>query len=304
MSHQTGFEDLDTYLDYLELRGRRPTTLKNYEISMKMLLRTLRDGGRNHTAGTIDEEDLLWLNIELGYLSEQTRKAYVRLIAQMVQHFTGVDPGKKLGILFNDDSGRKVHFITIDDFARLYHEGAPVDRIILILGAFMGLRRGEIAAVKESDIIDGRTMRIHGKGHGPQGKVAYMDIPPRVQEEIEAFREWKRSYPYGMEGVYLVESGKRHGTLTGMTSDSIGRRMWALRDRTGIEFSPHSLRRLFATTLYYDAEVDLVTIKNLMRHSKSETTVSRYIAPMKKRENEAAIKLQNVYERAIGQLYI
>lgn len=302
MSHQTGFEDLDDYLDYLELRGRRPVTLKNYEITIRSLLRRLEEGGRHHTAETIDEEDLLWLNIELGHLSEQTRKSYIRLIAMMAQHFTGIDPGKKLGLLFNDDTGRKVHFMTLDDFVTLYREGAPVDRIILVLGAFMGLRRGEIAAIRESDIIDGRTMRIHGKGHGPQGKIAYMDIPPRVQEEIEGFMKWKRACPFGREGIYLVESGKRHQMLTGMDSDSIGRRMWALRDRTGIEFSPHSLRRLYATTLYYDAEVDLVTIKNLMRHSKSETTVARYIAPMKKRENEAAIKLQGVFEKALGQL--
>lgn len=302
MSHQTGFEDLDNYLDYLELRGRRPITLKNYEIALRSLLCRLEEGGRHHTAETIDEEDLLWLNIELGYLSEQTRKSYIRLIAMMVQHFTGIDPGKKLGLLFNDDSGRKVHFMTLDDFVTLYREGAPVDRIILVLGAFMGLRRGEIAAIKESDIIDGRTMRIHGKGHGPQGKIAYMEIPPRVQEEIGRFMEWKKACPFGREGIYLVESGKRNHALTGMNSDSIGRRMWALRDRTGIEFSPHSLRRLYATTLYYDAEVDLVTIKNLMRHSKSETTVARYIAPMKKRENEAAIKLQGVFEKALGQL--
>lgn len=73
-----------------------------------------------------------------------------------------------------------------------------------------------------------------------------------------------------------------------------------LKRATGIEFTAHSLRRLYATTLYYDVGADLITIKGLMRHSKAETTITRYIAPMKKLENEAAKTLENVLVEALG----
>ena len=297
----TGFKDLDDYLEWMLLRGRKPTSVKNYSIQCRALLRILKEGGRHYTADTIDDEDLLWLNGQLGHLSEQTRKSYIRLVAQLVLHFTGIDQGKRMGVLFNDDTGRCVHFITMEDFVTLYRAGEPVDRIVLILGAFMGLRRAEIAAIREDD-INGSVMTVRGKGHGPQGKVAYVDIPDRVMTEIESFRKWKQEYRFGCEGEYLVESGKRHRRLSRMDPNSIGRRMCRLKEITGIEFSSHSLRRLYATTLYYDSQVDLITIKNLMRHAKYETTVSRYIAPMKKKEKEAIVKVSAVFEKALGEL--
>ena len=300
-SFNTGFDDLNEYLEFLKIRGRRESTLHNYEVNLSMLLRTLKEGGRNHTAETIDDEDLLWLNNELGDVSERSRKSYIRLVSLFVMHFTGIDQGKKMGVLYNDDGGTHVYFITIEDFAELYKAGDEVDRLILVLGAFMGLRRMEIAGIREKD-IEGNTMIIHGKGHGPQGKVSRVDIPPRVMQEIESFREWKREYRFGFEGEFLLESGQRHRRLSRMTPATIGRRMSKLKGITGIEFSPHSLRRLFATTMYYETGADIMTIKNLLRHSKYETTVARYIAPMRRLEKEAAVKVSAVYERALGEL--
>ena len=78
--------------------------------------------------------------------------------------------------------------------------------------------------------------------------------------------------------------------------------MARLADMLGIPFAPHSLRRLYATTLYYDAGCDLITVKNLMRHSKSSSTVERYIAPFKKSEREACEGLSRVLGEALGEL--
>ncbi len=76
-------------------------------------------------------------------------------------------------------------------------------------------------------------------------------------------------------GHLLISTGKR----------SIGRPMSAralqtvlerLAERSGVPFSPHCLRRLFATTMS-DAGVDLDTIRRMMRHSSIDTTLRCYL---------------------------
>ena len=299
----TDFEQLDEFIAYMREHGRRETTLDGYTINLNMLLRTLREGGHHWKAEEIDVDDIAWLNAILGErVTEGTRSQYLSMVSRFVIHFTGRDVKKQADILFNDDTrAENTPFITKEQFALLYKAGDPVDRIILVLGAYMGLRRMEMAGLREDD-IRGEIMTVRGKGHGPNGKVVNMVIPQRVRLEIETFRRFKASYRFGCDGVHLIESGKRHRKLTGISPDAIDRRMNRLANRLGIDFAPHSLRRLYATTLYYDAGVDLITVKNLMRHSKSSSTVERYIAPFKQRERDAVSDLQEILGQALGEI--
>lgn len=300
----TDFEQLDEYIEYMRKHGRRETTLYGYKTNMNMVLRTLRDGGRHWRAEEIDKEDVVWLNAVLGErVTENTRNQYLSMLTRFVIHYTGRDVKKQADILFNDDSQTEnTPFITKEDFARLYVHADEADRLILVLGAYMGLRRMEIARLKESD-ISGNTMTIHGKGHGPNGKVATMTIPKRVMEEIEAYRRFKRSYPFGAEFVHLLETAGCHQRLKGVTPGAISKRMQRLAERAGdMSFETHSLRRLYATTLYYDTHADLITVRNLMRHSKSSSTVERYIAPFRQRERDASASLEDVLCKALGEI--
>ncbi|QHK17556.1 tyrosine-type recombinase/integrase [Methanomassiliicoccaceae archaeon DOK] len=299
----TDFKQLDDYLNYLRAHGRRESTLRNYSINLNMILRTLKEGGHPHTAEEITADDVTWLNLVLSErVTENTRSQYLSMLTVFVIHYTGRDVKKQADILFNDERvPSKTPFITPEQFAQLYAKGSETDRMILVLGAYMGLRRMEIARLKEED-IHGEMMTIYGKGHGPNGKVVTMVIPQRVRKEIETYRRWKEAHPFGHEGEYLIESGRRHQMLRGISPDAVDRRMYRLAEDLGIEFAPHSLRRLFATTLYYEAGVDLITLKNLMRHSKSSSTVERYIAPYKKFEREASEELSRILGGALGEL--
>lgn len=296
----TQFAELDQYIEYLRAHGRRPMTLHNYSINLNRILRTLKGGGRHYLVNEIDVDDVAWLYMNLDDVGETCRHVYIRLLSNFVLHFTGRDVGKQADILFNDPEVEEVVYISKEEFACLYHRADEVDRLILILGAYMGLRRSEMSRIREEDIVDGRLM-VRGKGHGPNGKVSWMNIPTRVMEEVESFRTFKAMWPYGHTGEFLLESGQRHHPMVHLTPNNISRRLNRLSERTGVKVTPHALRRLYATTLYYDVGADIVTIKNLMRHAKAETTIIRYIAPMKRRENEAAGQVQDVLCAALGE---
>lgn len=299
----TGFDELDEYIRFLRSRGRKETTLYNIRANLRRILSDLRDNGMGWRTEDIGEEEIFWMeDFYSDTHSEVTRCVYERTISRFVYHFTGRDPAKMADILHNDDTGSgNIYYINMDQFVTLYRTGDRTDKLILILGAFMGLRRAEMANIREEDIID-RKMIIRGKGHGKNGKISKLDIPDRVMEEIIEYRTYKAQYPKGFTGTHLIEAPKMNSTMAPLSVAAIGRRMNNLKCKTGIEFSTHSLRRLYATTLYYDAKADLVTIKNLMRHCKAETTVARYIAPMKKKEREATDGLTSVFNQALGEI--
>ena len=61
-----------------------------------------------------------------------------------------------------------------------------------------------------------------------------------------------------------------------MTPDGIYKHVHRLGEKIGINVSPHTLRRLYATSLR-DADVDLDTIRRMMRHSNLNTTLTHYL---------------------------
>lgn len=297
----TEFEEMETYLHWMETHGRKDLTVKDYRLQLTKVLRLLKNDGRPYLVREIRDEDIFWLDSMLSETaSEPVRHQYLRRLGNMSLLLSDVDIVKKAGIMHNGvATGCKTYFITKDQFATLYRSADETMKIILILGAYLGLRRAEIASIKESD-IHGNTVVIHGKGHGPQGKVRTMTMPPSVLEEIDRYRAYKEKDPWGHEGIYLVEGGRGRKARHGITPSTIGRKMNDLKRETGIEFSTHSLRRLFATTAYYESDAKLVTIKNMLGHSKAETTYNRYIAPSKILENEAQNQIAGVLDSALG----
>lgn len=135
----------------------------------------------------------------------------------------------------------------------------PRVRLMLRLGAELGLRRGEIARLHAEDIgsdLIGRSLMIHGKG----GKIRYMPIT----DEFEAALRRQA----GANG-YVFE-GNDNGHLS---PNWIGKLMArALPGR----WSAHTLRHRFATRAY-NASEDLISVSRLLGHASVATT-QRYIA--------------------------
>lgn len=124
--------------------------------------------------------------------------------------------------------------------------------LMLLLGAYAGLRRSEIAAVNSAD-LDGLTLTVRGKG----GRERRVPIHPMLAGRLARINGWAFPSP--------VRPG-RH-----VHPDYVANRLEQVLPEP---YTCHSLRHRFATSVY-DATRDLRAVQELLGHSRPETT-ARY----------------------------
>lgn len=263
-----GMEKAEEWLSYLSDRGRSDKTIQVYRSAMRHNLNVLHDAGFDTNAECMGEREVYYLFDDEG--KESSRRLRIHVFCSFVEWATGRDPAEDSALLWNGEEKDRC-FITSEQFAKLWQMADPRERVILALGACMGLRRSEITGLRLGD-IDGDRMTIYGKGHG-RGKRAVLRVPDVVRDTI---REYMAVRPQTSTDYLIVDTV--YGRIKGMEDHKLYDIVKALGDCTGIEVTPHALRRLFATTLR-DREVALDDIKTLMRHSKIETTLDCYIRP-------------------------
>lgn len=128
--------------------------------------------------------------------------------------------------------------------------GADREReLMLLLGAYAGLRRSEIARV-HSDDIDTDTLIVLGKG----AKHRRIPIHPRLAPHLRFLRGWAFESPR-RPGEHVVETYIRD-RLASVLPDP---------------WTPHTLRHRFATQTYR-VKRDLVVVQQLLGHARIETT--------------------------------
>ncbi len=124
-------------------------------------------------------------------------------------------------------------------------------RLMIDLGARQGLRRCEIAAVHTRDLrsdVDGWLLVVHGKGSRERTIPLHPDVAARI---AAAPRGW----------LFPGRNGHLSASRVGVLISA------ALPDG----WSPHSLRRRFATRAY-EGEHDLRAVQLLLGHSSLMTT--------------------------------
>lgn len=286
--------DMADYLTYLEIRGRKETTLETYRHGINACERCLREHGISTDPQTITEDTFYFLQTALK-MRESSKVVRLRSYAAYIEWATGFNPLKKARLLWNEITYNPC-FISVDEYGELLQaaEANPPLYMCLLLGGMMGLRRGEIAAIRLED-LQGERILIHGKGHGPEGKVAYQYIPQDLQREIRFYLAWRKqrlaadheTNPYFI--IFLEKYG--HAKNPKNRTQSISRLFELLAERTGVNVAPHALRRLYATQLYNDGHgADIETIARLMRHSNPAVTW-RYIRQNDRRHEQAADSL-------------
>lgn len=127
-------------------------------------------------------------------------------------------------------------------------------RLMILLGAYQGLRVSEIAKIhsRDVDLISG-TLHVIGKGDVS----ATLPLHPLVA-----------SHAAGRAGWWFPSSQNASGHVLGASvGDTIGDAM----RRASIPGTAHSLRHWYATELL-SCGVDLRTIQQLMRHASLATT--------------------------------
>jgi integrase len=135
-----------------------------------------------------------------------------------------------------------------------YLSGAPRELAWVTLGAFAGLRAGEVARLRRSQLGPDGTLRVLGKG----GRTDVLPVSPVL---ARALNPWS-----GADGP--LWPGVRSGTV----SHTIHLRAAAI----GLPLRFHQLRHRFGTAVYRSTR-DLLLTQRLMRHV-SPTTTAGYAA--------------------------
>ncbi len=125
----------------------------------------------------------------------------------------------------------------------------PREHLMVILAAYAGLRRAEIAQVHTRDVL-GDCLRVKGKG----GNVRMVPLHPALLATLTAI-------PVG-----FVFPGRIDGHLS---PGYVGARLGTL---LGPGWSGHTLRHRFASRAYL-VDRDLRAVQTLLGHSKPETTM-------------------------------
>ena len=139
------------------------------------------------------------------------------------------------------------------------------DRAMFMLMLRCGLRVQEVARLT-MDAIEHRSRQLCVfNGKGGKDRIVYLSDDARTAlEEYMTKRRWAKE-----RRLFLVQKGPLRGRP--LSVRGIQKRIEYYAKRTGMEVSCHHLRHTMATQLL-NADADLVTIQDLLGHSKITTT--------------------------------
>lgn len=288
----------ESYIEYLTSRNRKQTTTDGYLAGINACERCLRRAGQPTDPWSITEESFRILHRELR-MKETSKRVRMRAYASYIEWETG-DPNllRRSAVMWNPPRYNP-HWISLDDYKKIFifFSFSFSYRVLLVLGAGMGLRKSEMARLTVSD-YHGETMTVHGKGHGEDGDVTEIRVPREVRKEIESYLRWRKEAlaENGIVSDAFIIFQERYGHASvpeeATRSAAISYHFAKMSKLSGIKVTPHSLRRLYATTLYRSG-ADVLTISKLMRHA-NPTVTWRYIQQTEDRTSEAAEIVCNI----------
>jgi integrase len=148
-------------------------------------------------------------------------------------------------------------------------EADDMTRLALMLAAYAGLRRGEIASLHTSEIGHDQ-LRVVGKGGHHRDVPLHPELQSALQAELERRRRGRTGSGWPLEYVteagYLFPSPVIPGAP--LTPHHMGVLMAAALPG---KWTAHTLRHYFATAAYAQ-ERDLRAVQELLGHTKPETT--------------------------------
>jgi len=155
------------------------------------------------------------------------------------------------------------------------------ERMIVHLMLFEGCRKIELQRMQISDVdFTNQRIMIRGKGH-KGGKLRWVKFHPTMMEEMARWMEIRTrratEYLQNHPGAtipteLLLYHNKKMGTIGGYKHTSIERIITKIVKRTGVQFSPHTLRKTFARNMWL-AGVKVEVISSLLGHTDVRTTM-------------------------------
>jgi site-specific recombinase XerD len=161
------------------------------------------------------------------------------------------------------------------------------DRAMFMLMLRCGLRVEEVAKLSLAALDLTRSQLFVYEGKGRRDRVVYLS-----DDALESLVAYLRVRPScRVRNVFLVDKGRCKGNA--LSVRGIQKRMEYYAKKAGLKASCHQLRHTMATQLL-NADADLVTIQDLLGHSRIRTT-QRYC-------KVSNLKVQRDYYKAIGEV--
>ena len=179
-------------------------------------------------------------------------------------------------------------YLRDEDVPRLFHViSGKRDRAMFMLMLRCGLRVEEVAKLTMAALDLPRSQLFVYEGKGVKDRVVYLS-----NDAYKILVQYLKARPSSRaKRVFLIEKGRFKGKPIQVRG--IQHRMQHYAKKTGLKVSCHQLRHTMATQLL-NADADLVTIQDLLGHTRIKTT-QRYC-------QVSNLKVQRDYHKAIERV--
>jgi site-specific recombinase XerD len=179
-------------------------------------------------------------------------------------------------------------YLRDEDVFKLFHViNNKRDRAMFMLMLRCGLRVEEVAKFTMAALDLPRAQLFVYEGKGSKGRVVYLS-----NDAYNALIRYLKVRPSSQaKRVFLVEKGRFRGKPVKVRG--IQHRMQLYAKKAGLKISCHQLRHTMATQLL-NADADLVTIQDLLGHTRIKTT-QRYC-------RVSNLKVQRDYHKAMERV--
>lgn len=160
----------------------------------------------------------------------------------------------------------------------------PMRTAVMLLPC-CGLRASEMVSLKLEHIHKARVLLSNGKYKTTlflkvRGKGNKERHVPLMEEGVEILTGYLAGWRKRQPGPWLFpKTTKRRGAngKLHMSDRHLRGSLQKMREPMGMEFSPHTMRRTYITTLHRKG-IDLATIATIAGHANVQTTIDHYIA--------------------------
>lgn len=266
-------ELINEYLEYLELKGKSPLTVRDYKSHLYIFSDFVKD---DMSALTIEEIDKFHSRLAGSGISLNTQALYLITIRTFLK-FLRVKKGLNVPdpqAIELPKTRRKIQDALSDkDVKELLKQAPMLDpyhiraRAILVFLLGSGIRVQELCNLKVSE-IDTKEKWFRVVGKGDKQRVCFM-----TEEMIRTLRKYLATRSNNSSYLFTQYDSGRYNADQPITTRSIERLVKEYGVRAGIlkKVTPHVLRRTFAVRLLRKG-VDLRYIQEFLGHESIQTT--------------------------------